>query len=126
MSCANIICFDELPEEPDRKVIFRWKPQQIAPGLLNLGDIPEEYAVIELPNVGRTLYGGCIIYGKYHGKWHANVSARSLVDRLIAERTRLIESLSSLKAAIEEKGIAYMVPKPIETAAWTLAATENP
>ena len=42
-------------------------------------DIAEAYAV----EVGYDIPGGCIVWGKYHGKWVANVSARWIVSRFI-------------------------------------------
>lgn len=71
----------DLPRD-EGKLLYRWKPF-IVEGLSNFGDIPDEYAVFEIPDDGPVLYGGCIIYGKYHGVWHANVSARALVAHLL-------------------------------------------
>lgn len=42
-------------------------------------DIAEAYAV----ESGDNIPGGCIIWGRYHGQWLANVSARWLVRYLM-------------------------------------------
>jgi hypothetical protein len=68
-------------------LLYRCKPF-IVPGLTNMGEIPEEYAVFDLPDEGSILYGGCIIFGRYNGKWHANASARALVKNLLSELER--------------------------------------
>lgn len=70
----------DLPRD-EGKLLFRWKPT-IDPKAHNW-DIPDEYAVFELSDNGWALLGGCIIYGKYSGKWVANVSARALVVHLL-------------------------------------------
>lgn len=75
---------NDLPTDETGKLLYAFKPFMVQ-GLTNLGDIPEKYAVYELPDDGAVLYGGCIIYGKYNGKWVANVSARALVTHLLSE-----------------------------------------
>lgn len=45
-------------------------------------DIAEEYAVEMSPEIP----GGCLIWGKYRGVWHANASGRYLLSRLISPR----------------------------------------
>lgn len=72
---------DDLPRDAG-KLLYRWKPF-VVPGLTNLGDIPEEYAVFDLPDDPPILYGGCIVYGKYRGEWMANASCRALVKHLL-------------------------------------------
>lgn len=42
-------------------------------------DIAEAYAV----EVSYEIPGGCIIWGRYHGRWVANVSCRWLLSRFI-------------------------------------------
>lgn len=42
-------------------------------------DIAEAYAV----EVSDEIPGGCMIWGFYHGEWHANAGARWLVSRFI-------------------------------------------
>lgn len=46
-------------------------------------DIAEAYAV----EVGNNIPGGCIVWGLYHGRWVANVSARWLVSRFINDES---------------------------------------
>ena len=45
----------------------------------NRADIAEAYAV----EIGYDIPGGCIVWGRYHGKWIANVSARWIVSQFI-------------------------------------------
>ncbi len=47
-----------------------------------IDDIAEEYAV----ETDRAIPGRCIIWGRYNGKWHPNVSARWLVHHLLSTR----------------------------------------
>lgn len=51
-------------------------------------DIAEAYAV----EVGDDIPGGCIIWGRYHGQWHANVSGRWLLSRFIRGASRMLHS----------------------------------
>lgn len=48
-----------------------------------INDIAEEYAV----ETDRAIPGGCIIWGKYGGQWHPNVSGRWLVQHLLKSMT---------------------------------------
>lgn len=54
----------------------------------SIDDIAEAYAV----DVGDDIPGGCIIWGRYRGKWHANVSARWLVSKFILGATQMLQS----------------------------------
>jgi hypothetical protein len=51
-------------------------------------DVAEMYAV----EVGDSIPGGCIIWGRYHGEWQANVSGRWLVSRFIRGASRMLHS----------------------------------
>ena len=43
-------------------------------------DVADAYCV----EVSHIIPGGCIIWGRYHGKWHANVSGRWLMSQFIS------------------------------------------
>ena len=49
-------------------------------------DVAEAYAV----EVSDDIPGGCIIWGRYHGKWHANASGRWLIARFIRGASRML------------------------------------
>lgn len=49
-------------------------------------DIAEAYCV----QVSEEMHGGCIVWGKYHGKWVANVSARWLLTQFITGVEKMI------------------------------------
>ena len=53
-----------------------------------IDDIADAYAV----ELSSEVPGGCIIYGLYHGKWIANVSARWLVTQFITAAKQMAAS----------------------------------
>lgn len=58
-----------------------------------IDDVPEAYRVA-VPDYH--VPGDCIIYGRYHGKWHANVPARWLVRHLIEEGNKLRKEVKAV------------------------------
>lgn len=51
-----------------------------------LNDTPAEYAVVT--SASDKFPGGCMVYGKYHGRWIANPNLRNLVKILFERNHR--------------------------------------
>jgi len=51
-------------------------------------DIAEAYAV----ETSSEIPGGCIIWGRFHGEWVANVSGRWLLSKLLAGAGKMLQN----------------------------------
>lgn len=58
-----------------------------------MDDIAEAYAV----EVSDDIPGGCILWGRWHGTWQANVSARWLMTRFVRATSLMVRSKISGK-----------------------------
>ncbi len=47
-----------------------------------INEVAEEYAV----ETDNSIPGGCIIWGRFNGKWHPNVSGRWLISHLLKSK----------------------------------------
>jgi len=65
-------------KEPSGRVIYRVSVPPDERSIVD--DTPEEYLVLEPDGVHDVC---CLIYGRYGGLWHCNVSARWLVRHFI-------------------------------------------
>jgi hypothetical protein len=51
-------------------------------------DIADAYCV----DVSDQMPGGCMIWGRYHGEWHPNVSARWLLSKLLGGAGKMLQN----------------------------------
>ena len=73
-------------KEPTENIIWSWIPTEDQKSICDrneiISDLAEEYRILKIPD---KFPGGIIIWGKYHGDWHANPSGRYVVAELLRE-----------------------------------------
>ena len=74
-------------KEPTENILWSWTPSKELRDYCDkmeiLSDIAEEYRIQKLPD---KYPAGLMVWGKYHGKWHANPNERHVIAELLRQR----------------------------------------
>ena len=83
--------------EPGETLLYCERVPEAERSSPNYYDTPEAVAVVDV----RPRADTCIIYGMYHGVWHANSSARWLVERLLKLNRELARKCGCLERHLQ-------------------------